>query len=64
MTVASSAKLLRITAATINLLIRSIAVRGRVQRVIACHALEAATMVHLGREKDRGDGDIKHFELE
>lgn len=47
MTIAAGAKLLRITAAAVDLLIRAITMRRRVQRVIASVAIEAATMIGL-----------------
>lgn len=49
MAIPAGAKLLRITATTINFLVRSVAVSGGVQRVIARQALEAATMIDLRR---------------
>lgn len=49
MTVPAGAKLLRITATTINFLVGSVAVSGGVQRVIARQALEAATVIDLQR---------------
>lgn len=54
MSIATSTEFLRITATTVDLVVRCIAVSRRVQRVIADEALEAATMVHL---KEEGDGD-------
>lgn len=49
MTVPAGAKLLRITATTINFLVRPVAVSGGVQRVITRQALEAATVIDLRR---------------
>lgn len=48
MSVASSAKLLRVAATAINLLVRAIAVSSRVERMIAGHAFEAAPVIRLG----------------
>lgn len=56
MAIAAGAKLLRIAAATINFLVRSIAVRGGVERVIARQTLEAAPVIDLG-ERGMREGE-------
>lgn len=63
MAIAAGAKLLRIAAATINFLVRSIAVRGGVERVIARQALEAATVIDLGERRRREGGRVRRFNI-